>query len=421
MRRLVPAVAILAMLAAGCSGGGEPAAEADGKRGPVAGKPAPAGAEVRDLLERRGRALDRGDAKAYAATSAPGARRRADLRAARRSRGLGIRQVRIRVLGGRVETGRATADVALQYAIRGVAGRIEVRRKLQLRRRGERWRVTDVRGRERPPWEVGEFERRRTEHFVVLSPPDIPAEPLASALENGYAATARALVRPKLKRRYLVLVAGTSRQARQMTESIRGVGSLAAIADADVREEGPALRVAEVLSQRLLVVWPQFAEADELGRVRVITHELTHAALVEATSGRTPSWLLEGVALYVSGDRRVDEAARLTAAGGSRATRRALTLSGLSRPDAIARLSGEAQNAAYAYASSAAFYLADRYGSKKLLELYDAFGDETLDGPGGAGLTDRAVRRVLGKPLATLERDLRRWIVTRAIVSPLSP
>lgn len=425
MRRLGAALACSALLTAGCGGsdGGRTARDADRAAGADAERKdrVPAGTAVRETLERRGRALARGRARAYAATSLPGAQRRADLVAARRLRGLGVRRISIEVIGGQVEGAAATADVALRYAVRGIPGRLEIRRELKLRRQGSRWRVSSVEGREQPPWEVGAFERRRTEHFVILTPPDIPAEPLERALEAGYARTSEALVRPKLEPRYLVMVAGSSAQARRLTESISGVGGLAAIADADVREEGPAGRVAEVLSQRLVVVWPQFADTDEAGRERVITHELTHAALVEATSGRTPSWLLEGIALYVSDDRRVDEAAQLVTAGGSRQVRRALTLSGLSRPDAIARLSGKAQNAAYAYASSAAFYIAERYGSKRLLRLYDSFRDEALAGPAGGRLTDRAVRQVLGKPLTTLERDLRRWIVTRAIVAPLSP
>jgi hypothetical protein len=229
------------------------------------------------------------------------------------------------------------------------------------------------------------------------------------------------LVRPELRRRYLVVVAADARQARSLTELIEGVGGLAAISDAEVREEGKAQQVSEVVGQRLLVVWPQFVEADLEGRLRVVTHELTHAALAGVTSGRTPSWLLEGIALYVSGDRRVGEAAQLISGGGSRAVRRALTLSGLSEPDAIARLGGAGQSAAYAYSSAAAFYLADRFGPKRLLRLYEAFNDEDLPGDGGVETTDAALRAALRRPLARLERDLRRWIVTRAVVSPLSP
>src|ERR687897_2117177 len=229
------------------------------------------------------------------------------------------------------------------------------------------------------------------------------------------------LVKGVLRRRYLVVVAEDAAQERRMTTGIRGVATLAAISDSAVREKGPADRVIQVASQRLLVVWPPFASLDADGRARVVTHELTHAALAGHTSGRTPGWLLEGIALYVSGDRRVGEAARAVAGDAGRVSRRALTLIGLSEPGAIGRLGGQGQAAAYAYSSAAAFYIAERYGGKRLLGLYDAFNDSELREPEGPELTAAAVRRTLGIPLLELERDLRRWIVTRAVVDPFAP
>ena len=181
-----------------------------------------------------------------------------------------------------------------------------------------------------------------------------------------------------------------------------------------MREAGPAQRVTEVASQRLLVVWPPFSTLDPDGRMRVVTHELTHAGLAGVTSGRTPAWLLEGMALYVSEDRRAGEAAERVADATSAAARRAVTLAGLSRPDAIARLHGDPQAAAYAYASAAAFYIAGRFGRKRYLELYDAFNDEDLAGSAGTELTDRAVQRTLGISLSRLDRDLTRWIRTQS-------
>jgi hypothetical protein len=276
--------------------------------------------------------------------------------------------------------------------------------------------------RQRHPWEVGPVQELRGRHFVVVAPADLPAAELGlmEALEAGYARMRGVLTGGSLRRRYLVVVAGDARQARQMTEGIRGVASLSAISDTAVREQGPAERVVDVSSQRLLIVWPAFAALDPEGRDRVIAHELTHAALASVTSGRTPGWLVEGIALFVSGDRRVGEAAELVAAGRPD-LRRALTLTGLSRSDAVARLGGERQSAAYAYSSAAAFYLVDRYGRERFLDLYDAFNEEDLAGEAGPSLADRAVRRVLKRPLVRLERDLRRWIVTRAVVAPEAP
>ena len=124
-----------------------------------------------------------------------------------------------------------------------------------------------------------------------------------------------------------MVVAGGTQAARSLTESIRGVESLAAISDAEVQETGSAQRVSAVVSQRLVVVWPPFSTLDAEGQQRVVTHELTHAALAGVTSGRTPAWLTEGVALYVSDDRRIDQAAELLAQG------QLPSLRALSRPE----------------------------------------------------------------------------------------
>ena len=373
------------------------------------------------LLERRARALQAGDVRRYAAT-AIGAQRAQDRRDARNARGLPLRAVRLRPT--RIELHGPTALMRVQsgYAIAGIRGRFEADRTIRAVRTARGWRVrSQTSRRQRHPWEVAPFAAHRTAHFVVLAPTALATDGLDEALEAGYELMGQKLASGVLRRRYLVVVAGDDGQARQMTAGIRGVATLAAISDAAVQEEGPAERVARVASQRLLVVWPAFAPLDLDGRRRVVAHELTHAALAGQTSGRTPSWLVEGIALYVSGDRRVGEAARLVAGAAGGAARRALTLTGLSGPNAIARLGGDEQTAAYAYASAAAFYIAARYGRPRLLRLYDAFNREDLVGPPGAELTARAVRRALGIPFAQLERNLRRWIVTRAVVSPEAP
>jgi hypothetical protein len=269
--------------------------------------------------------------------------------------------------------------------------------------------------RERHPWEVARFTATRTPHFVVHAPAGLAtrAAAVGAALEAGRAQLGALLPSRRLRRRALVVVARDARQALALTGTIRGVGGLAAVSDAQVREGGRARRVLTVSSQRLIVVWPRWAALAPEARLRVVTHELTHAALARATSGRTPAWLIEGVALFVSCDRRTTAAARLVrgeTAGLSAVqageARRALSLAALSQPDAIARLRGTGQAAAYAYSSAAAYYLAERHGRARLLALYDAFNDEGIRGAPGPGVTDRAVRHVLGVSLDRLDSGL---------------
>jgi hypothetical protein len=415
--RCGPAALLTAVLcAAGCGGAKGPPASPTPTPTPserTAGARPPSDADqLRELLDRRAAALQRGEPSAYAGT-ATGAQRVRDRRAARRARPLHLRGVTLSLERSDVAGDTARLRVRTRYALRGITGRFEAVRDVTARRTAGGWRVLrDTSARERHPWEVAAFRARRSRHFVILE--SRPAPGVAAAFETGYARIRRALPSAMLRRRYLVVAAADRAMAKALTRGIRGVETLAAIADAAVHESGPARRVTEVVSQRVVVVWPSFAPLAAADRERLAAHELTHAALAPQTSGRTPAWLLEGMALWTSGDRRSGDAAQLRAgrqvAGASSAqvaaARRVLSLRRLARPDAIGRLSGLRQAAAYAYASAAAFHVAERYGRRRLLALYDAFNDERLAGRAGAALDDRAVRRVLGISLARLEQEV---------------
>ena len=408
MSRATALAVMLAALAAGCRdgpGGGPDGSPAQGTRSP---QPPTPEEQLQALLDRRAQALQRGEVDRYAAT-ATGAQRAVDRRAARNARGLPLRDVTLRARDIAIDGRRAVLPVRSGFGIRGIRGRFESDRTLRAVRTGRGWRVrSQASRRRRHPWELARFTARRSRHFTILAPAGLPDDGLTAALEDGYARMREILVSGTLRSRYLVVIAGDAAQARQMTSGIRGNATLAAISDAAVREQGEAERVVQVVSQRLLVVWPAFAPLDAEGRQRVITHELSHAALAGHTSGRTPSWLLEGIALYISGDDRAAEAASLLARGASG---RALSLTGLADPDAIGRLEGEAQSAAYAYSSAAAFYLVERFGRRRFLRFYDAFNDPGLAAPVGPDLLARAVRRSFGTSLPALERDLRRWVL----------
>jgi hypothetical protein len=422
VRRLA-ALAALALGIAGCGGGGGGGSGPDGTsaRGTSAPEKPSDEAQLTALLERRAGALQSGSARRYAAT-ATGAQRARDRITARNAAGLPLRRVGLEPRSIDVDGRRAVLKVRMGYAIAGIRGRFETDRTLRAARTAHGWRIAGSTSRRAlQPWEVTRTTAARTAHFTVLAPAALPTDGLETALEDGYERMRDVLVTGGLRRRYLVVVAGSAGAARQMTTGIRGVATLAAISDSTVREQGPADRVVQVASQRLLVLWPSFAPLDADARRRVITHELTHAALAGHTSGRTPGWLLEGIALYVSGDRRVGAAARYVAGNAGRVSRRALTLTGLSAPGAIGRLGGEGQSAAYAYSSAAAFYIAERFGRRRFLRLYEAFNDPELTEPEGAELTAAAVRRTLGIGFLDLERDLRRWIVTRAVADPFAP
>jgi hypothetical protein len=401
---------MVAALLAGC-GGGHKAAPTPTPAAPASKPDKPDDVEqLAALMKRRAAALEAGRPRAYAAT-ATGPQRLKDREVARNARGLPLRDVALKVDQTDVSGGTATLEVRQVYGVRGVRGTFDSSRKVTARRTAGGWRVRSESGeRERELWELGPAQARRSSHFVVLAPAGLPLDQLMPALEDGYARMGDVLKKPRLRDRYLVVVAGGTGAARSLTESIHGVETLAAISDAEVRETGAARRVSEVVNQRLVVVWPPFSALDPEGRQRVVTHELTHAALAGVTSGRTPSWLVEGMALYVSGDRRVSDASRYLAGEASGRARRALSLAALSKADAIAHLSGDGQAVAYAYASAASFYIAERFGRSRLVRLYNVFNRDSLPGSGGPAATRAAVRRVLGTSLDRLDGDVRAWL-----------
>jgi hypothetical protein len=384
-----------ALVLAGCGGGDRPAAPADPPGTPAervgGARTVPSDTEqLRALLDARAAALEAGDGDAYAATSAL-VRRRRDRAYVRRAGRVRLRDVEYELARADIDGARARLRVTASYELEGVRSTFRSSRRMTARRAGGEWTIRDVEGRRGlPPWEVAEFAERRTRHFVVLAARGVPVDQLLPHLETGYARMRELLSSGSLRRRYVVVVAGDATQAQALTNAIRGVETLTAISDAAIREEGPQREVTHVASLRLFVVWPPFAALDVDGRVRVVTHELTHAALAGSTSGRTPAWLVEGVALYVSGDRR-------PAPPGA-------DLADLAQPQAIARLTGDAQADAYAASSAAAYAIVERFGRRRLLGLYDAFNDPALRGRPGTALVNRAVRRELGIPTSEILR-----------------
>jgi hypothetical protein len=418
-RRPLAAAALAAVaLIAGCGGHARrhptptpsPRASEQGAR-----PPSPAG-EVEALLARRARALQAGDAAALAATSV-GRQRARDRRAARRAGALRLRDVNVTADPVAGRAGRLTEH--LTYGLAGAAGTFGATRDIRAVRTAAGWRIASERpqgGRDRAPWDVTAFRRVRTRHFLLLVPPGVPAAGLAAALETGRRQVAAALPGVRVPDHLAVLVAASADQARALTRRIQGIESLAAVAEAIVRVRGPAERVSQVAGQRLIVIWPEFAAQGAVDRQRVVTHELTHAALAARTSGRTPSWLVEGVALFASDDRRAGETGRLLAGaqpagGGREAALGASSLTALARPTAIGRLTGIAQAAAYGYASAAAFAIAQRFGREGLMRLYDAFNDPALRGP---HLQARAIRKALHEPEARLAAQIRDYALGHA-------
>jgi len=390
MRILTGVTAVLAALVlTGC--GGRNAAPAPPTQFPPTDRQL-----LQSLLQRRSNALNRDRPRALASTAIP-ARRATELVAGRRAAGLGLVSAGYRLDDVDVRGRRARLRVELSYRVRGVTGDFGSPRTLHARRKDGEWHITRPQGsRGADPWEVDDYVRRQTPHFVVWTPRDIEAP--ISVLEAGYARLSAVLERGFLRRRYLVVVARDGEHASRLTQQIAEPESLLALADTRVGYAGPAQNVTVFASQRVIIVHSAFAAASPAVQRTVIPHELTHTTLAAIASRRVPGWLVEGVAMFVSeDDRRAEYRARASVP----------RLAALSAPSALARASGDDRDAAYATASAAAYTIAERYGRGRLLALYDAFRQPSLRGRrGDPRLAEHATRRVLGVGLEALQRSL---------------
>ena len=403
-RLLIAGLAVL--VAAGCGGGTEAAKEAP-KLGADAQKaldeldagsrPPDAAADIGQLLRERARALEAEDVLALSAT-ATGRQRGRDRRSARRAKALAIE--RIRFAADKLETSgsRAEAIVAMSYRVRGMSRPFYTERKLVARKESVGWRVSRDAARHEPlPWEVAAFKATRVPHVVLLTPPGVAVAPLRSGLAEAYREIRRDLPARDLPRSVLVIGARDAGQAERLTGRI--ANGVVALANVSVKfGPAPALTVRRVLSQRMMVIDSRWSRLPEAERQATLVHEMTHTALDPDTSGRTPPWLVEGVAMYVSGDDRSEEA-RLRAAGLAQS----MKLRVLCRRNSIFKLNGQEQGAAYAASSGAAEAIVARGGTKALFRLFDAFNDSTIRGRTCARTTDRVLRRTLGMSLAELE------------------
>jgi hypothetical protein len=397
----VSAAVLAALVVAGCGGGGgdggaktTPTPTATGTP-PADEQPRDDAGDINALLRERATRLERG--ASIAGTSTGGQRAR-DRRAARRSRALSLEHVRLVADELQTSGDRAKLAVTLSYRVRGMKRPFRTPRRLTLRRSADGWRVTSDRPRREPlPWEVAAFEAHRTRHVVLLAPRGMDTGALGDGLEAAYREIRRDLPSRDLPPTVLVIAAADPRQAARLTGRI--AAGIVAISNVAV-EWGPppAAQVERVFAQRLIVVVDRWRSQDATARHSTLVHEMTHTALDPDTSRRTPPWLIEGVAMYVSDDDRRGEA-RARAAGLAAAAR----LRALCKPDSIFRLRGDAQGAAYAVASAAAEEIVERRGNRGLFRLYDAFNDSTIPGRPGARTTDRVLRRTLGISLARLD------------------
>jgi hypothetical protein len=409
----VLAAAAAAALLAGCGGHGHPAAAgaATPKAGKAKARPPSDTEQLRALLNARAAATRDGDVTALERTSA-GSQRRRDGRAAAAARPLPLSHVAMTARTTQIHGDRAVLQVQTIYSFSGVRSVFVKHARVTAKKTPEGWRVTRDRARGvKAPWELGRYTVHRSRHFLALSPRGLHVGSLMSDLEHGRTEQRHGLPSARPPGRMLVLVTRGVSDARALTRDVRSLGSLTAMAEAEVTFRGPARRVSVISGQRIVVFWRSYGGRPARERRMVMAHELTHAALARRTTGRTPAWLVEGIAMYASGDQRAGDAgallsgARLKVASAQPAAERVMSLAHLARPRAMNRLSTIPLAVAYSFSSAAAYAIAEKHGRAGLLRLYKAFNDESIHGHASARLDNRVVRHALHESLSSVQAD----------------
>jgi hypothetical protein len=311
------------------------------------------------------------------------------------------------------------------YSFDGLSTQYVKTSRMTAQKTPQGWRVAN----DRPSagalalWEYASYKARTSRHFLALAPKSLKVGNLMKDLEKGRSQMERSLTGVEAPDRLLVIVARTSTDTKALTKDLKTIKALVAVAEAQVALKGPARQVDAVGGQRVLVHWRSNGNRSVNERRMVNAHELTHAALVKRTGGRVPPWLVEGIAMYASNDKRAGDAGALLSGGQLRdqskqkSAEGVLSLPRLARPSALDRMNAVPLTFAYSYSSAAAYAIAQKHGgAKALLRLYSAFNSTKIKGKPGRKLTDRVMRKTLLTSLTSVENDVKAYARANSVL-----
>lgn len=356
-----------------------------------------AAGQVRALLRQRAALLADGDVAGYLAAVGPDADAQANERAiAEGAAAAPVSYANItfdpRGGGNTTATSFLGATVELVFRYEGLPDDNLFRFSLlyDLERQGGRWVVTSSAITEgqgpAPIWATGPVESTRSEHFLALYRPGLPraAEALQAA-EEARRNLAQRLEVVESDPVHLVVLAASEEDYADIKGEPTDPGELAAAGFWFSPISRPEERHMIVKAARL--VEGGEAQADDGSRASpaiVFQHELAHLALTRHDGPFTPGWVNEGAAMYLAGERRVDD------------WRVGLERNLFARTSiaAMGTEPGLSDGITYAYANAAVLYLVEEFGAERFFDFYISFlpllpTPEFVEDPTGVALAER--------------------------------
>lgn len=203
-------------------------------------------------------------------------------------------------------------------------------------------------------------------------------------------------------RRVVVLVPATQDELDSIVPGGGDLRPFAALATAEAAEAPGGLPV----GNRVVVNPSSFLQLGTVGRRVVLTHEVSHVATRPATGPHVPAWLVEGLADHI-GYLGTDVPVRIAARDLGEAVRAGRLPEALP-PDSAFDGAAPALGQAYEQAWLAVSLLVERYGAKRVVELYRAAGRARTSAE-----VERALFAQLDTSSAAFTRDWRATLVRR--------
>lgn len=326
------------------------------------------------------------------------------------------------------DASQTNVPVELTYTLRGISPDNVFKHELRydFARNGNAWQATRIDAVDNPPfWWLGDVILRETPHFLIFARPELRGDldALERETEQAYA-TLQGKGFP-LESRYVAYFPASQEDFTRLTgRTARFLG----VALSRYEFRGNSITTT---SRAFYINGATFREkGDQFSaneRQTTITHELVHLALAAETRPFMPPWLIEGTAVYFSGDSGVSMRRGLVE--GS--TLENMSLETLTRAGSLGEhdAAGERTNDEYAFSGEAVTYLIEKYGEPRLLEFYRSYAavpaQDVIDklpqfGSSGvtdaafadlsAKLTEDAVQQFFGVTLAQLDTNVKAWI-----------